>query len=115
MMTTPARIPAPAASPASARSWPRLGRNDDDPPAEGVGAGGTVGKGTPGAIVSGGWVEKPGDEGLSSQRGDRLEIPSSTEAVAFRYSIYGPRLYDCPNPLGGMDFGYYWVRAEALV
>ena len=76
-------------------------------------AGGMVDRADVGSVQ--GLIGAPRNASILLRHGDRLEIPSSTEAVAFRYSIYGPRLSDYPNPLGGMDFGYYWVRAEALV
>jgi hypothetical protein len=49
------------------------------------------------------------------RHGDRVEVPSSTDAAGFVYSIYGPRLFEQVNLLTGFDFGYYWIRSEALV
>jgi len=62
-----------------------------------------------------GLIGAPRNASILLRHGDRLVIQNSTQTVGFVYSIYGPRLYDYPDPLGGMDLGYYWVRAEALV
>lgn len=75
--------------------------------------GGVVDRADVGSVQ--GLIGGPRNASILLQHGDRLTIPNSTQTVGFVYSIYGPRLYDYPNPLGCMDFGYYWVRAEALV
>jgi hypothetical protein len=75
--------------------------------------GGVVDRADAGSVQ--GLIGAPRAASILLQHGDRLVIQNSTQTVGFIYSIYGPRLYDYPNPLGGMDFGYYWVRAEALV
>jgi hypothetical protein len=61
-----------------------------------------------------GLIGAPRNASILLQHGDRLVIPNSTQTVGFVYAIYGPRLFDYPNPLGGADLGYYWIRAEAL-
>jgi hypothetical protein len=75
--------------------------------------GGVVDRADAGSVQ--GLIGAPRNASILLQHGDRLVIQNSTQTVGFIYGIYGPRLYDYPNPLGGMDFGYYWVRAEALV
>jgi hypothetical protein len=75
--------------------------------------GGVVDRANVGSVQ--GLIGAPRNAAILLQHGDRLAIPNSTQTVGFVYAIYGPRLYDYPNPLGGMDFGYYWCRAEALV
>jgi hypothetical protein len=62
-----------------------------------------------------GLIGAPRNASILLRHGDRVAINSSTGEAAFVYAIYGPRLYDQPNPLTGSDFGYYWVRAEAIV
>lgn len=75
--------------------------------------GGVVDRADVGSVQ--GLIGAPRNASILLRHGDRLVIQNSTQTVGFVYSIYGPRLYDYPNPLGGMDLGYYWVRAEALV
>jgi hypothetical protein len=75
--------------------------------------GGVVDRADVGSVQ--GLIGAPRDASILLQHGDRLVIQSSTQTVGFVYSIYGPRLFDQPNPLGRMEFGYYWVRAEAIV
>jgi hypothetical protein len=43
---------------------------------------------------------------VARPRGGRSELEAGVAA---------PRLFDQVNPLTGFDFGYYWIRSEALV
>jgi len=76
-------------------------------------AGGVIDRADVGSAT--GLIGAPRNASILLRHGDRVAINSSTGEAAFVYAIYGPRLYDQPNPLTGSDFGYYWIRAEAIV
>jgi hypothetical protein len=39
--------------------------------------------------------------------------PKSEAGNGTRYRVVGPRLFDYPNSLSGLDHKLYWIRVEA--